>query len=225
MLLYIAYLTRMQYLFFVISGKIISLLVGVFVFRYLPISYRLIFAQVFLALISECLGELLIKFHRYNSWVFNLHNLADMWLTGGAAMLLLGKSAFRRSIPYLLTFLTGIWAINIYNIGFYYLATWFFVSSCILLVLLYIAVLFNKSLFTNKKIIQEPATWLSMSVILYFGCNVPYFGLYNYLIAHNYASVEKLWFINLSLDFLRYPLIAIAFFLMARQKIRALKII
>jgi len=207
----------MLYMLSLILGKSLALGIGAYCYKYLSQAYKLIMLQVAIALLAECYGRYLGLKGQHNAWVFNLQNLADLLLTGWAAKLLTGKP-INKVIPFLLLLFTGLWAVNIYVDGFYQLAAWFFVSSCILLVLLYIAVLFNKSLFSNKRILEEPATWLAISVILYFGCSVPYFGLYHYLISNFSVTARNLWAINMWLDVLRCPLIAVCFLTAAKQQ-------
>ena len=212
----------MRSLLWALPGKILALVAGIYYYRRLQFEYRLILLQVALAFIAECFGEYLIFQHQYNTWSFNIYILADMLLTGWCARLLLAKYKYSYLVTYMLAFLTVWWVIEIYDHGIFHWATLFFTGSCVLLVSLYIVVLFNKLLFT-KKIIKEPAFWLSISVILYFGCCLPYFGMLNYLVSEKSTAAKQLWVINRWLNFSRYPLIAVCFITAGMQQKKVLK--
>ncbi len=200
-----------------LPGKIFALGVGIYYWARLPLLYRLIFLQVAMAFITESVGGYLGFQHKHNLWIFNLYNLSDLVLTGWCGRLLLNRYKYSYVVTYFLAFLIVWWVIEIYDFGIHHFASMFFTLSCIVLVCVYVVVLFSNSMFT-KKIFREPAFWLSVSVILYFGCCLPYFGLYNYLIAEQAAMAKKLMMINRVLNFLRYPLIGIAFITAAKQQ-------
>lgn len=210
----------MDYLLWALPGKIFTLFIGLYFFRKLPTCYKLIFVQVFFALLAESFGAYLGHHYIHNAWVFNIYNLIDLLLTGIAAQLLLRK--YKYIIYGFIVFGFIIWGIEVYKYGILHLANIFFIFSCILLVCVYLFVLLNQSLFT-KRIFTEPAFWLSISVILYFGCCLPYFGLYNYLINEQYAIAKKLVIINRVFNFIRYPFIAVCFIIIGRQKGKAPK--
>ncbi len=206
----------MYYLLWALPGKIFAIIIGFIYLRKLPLAYRLILLQVVLAISAELYGRQLAKYSVHNAWVFNIYNLSDLILTGTVAGLLLGKVKYASIAYYLVAIMCIFWSIEVYVYGIHHLASLFFTGSCIVLALLYIWLLYSKLLFT-KKILKEPVFWLSISVILYFGCCLPYFGLYNYLIAHEYVIAKKLMNINRVLNFLRYPLIGVCFIIAAKK--------
>jgi len=205
----------MHSLFIIVIGKILAILFGLYYFKSLSIAFRLILFQVVLALICESFARYLLirhSFHYNNLWIFNWYLLCEMWLAGLAGKSLISNKIIKRIIPYLLIALTVLWAVNIYVEGMVNFANWCFIGSSIILVAIYIVVLFETALFKSQNIFSQPAFWLSLSIVLFFGCDLPYFGLRNYLISHNLNSLElKLYIINSVLNFIRYPLIAISF--------------
>ena len=93
------------------------------------------------------------------------------------------------------------------------------VSGCILMVVLFIVVLFNSGVFNNANILSQPAFWLCLSSILFYGCDIPYMGLHNYLSSHFPNLGIQLANINTVLDVIRYPLVAVSFLLLGRKAV------
>ncbi|MGN6568824.1 MAG: hypothetical protein ACTHJ0_12770 [Flavipsychrobacter sp.] len=207
----------MQSLLTIVAGKIVAILIGVYCYKFLPKAYRYILLQVTLALVCEVVGEGVEKiYHKNNLWIFNLYLLAETWLNGLAGIVLLKNKSIKVAIHNTLFLLTVIWIINVYSNGMQIFANWCFVASAIATIIIYMLVLFNNA-FSKQSIFTMPAFWLSISIILFFGCDLPYFGLRNYLLKHSVNIEEQLYYVNYVLNFLRYPLIAICFFLCKRQ--------
>jgi len=201
----------------VIGGIIITSIIGIFHYRRLPQAYKLILYQVLLALTCELLAKYLIIKHssRYNNlWIFNIYLLGEFWLNGLAGRILINNKTIKKVVLFLLVALTILWSINIYMEGMVSFANWCFIAASIIQIAIYFVVLFDAALFKSQSIFVQPTFWLSISVLLFFGCDLPYFGLRNYLIGHKLNGIEhKLHTINTILSLIRYPLIAISFVL------------
>lgn len=207
----------MRFLFMVVGGIITTTLIGVVYYKRLPKAFKLVLCQVILALICESLAKYLIVSHSYrynNLWIFNIYLLGEIWLNGIAGRMLINNKTIKKVIPFLLAGLTVLWSINIYVESMASFANWCFIATSIVLIFIYFAVLFDLALFKNQRIVNQPAFWLSLSILLFFGCDLPYFGLRNYLIGHQLNGIEhRLHTINTILSLIRYPLIAISFIL------------
>jgi|GEM_PF-1243620 len=211
----------MHSLLVIIAGKLIALIIGIFCFKFLFRALKIIFIQVFVALLCECYAKYLVvsfnhssinNLHIYNNtWVFNIYMLIEFILLSLAGRLLLGTKLFRIGIPVVIVLQTILWGVNIYVKGMNQFASWSFICGSIIIVAIYIAILFQHSLFTKQNILTQPVFWLCMSVILFFGCDVPYWGLHNYLDSKNLSLDRKLFIINYILNFVRYPLVAVSF--------------
>ena len=143
--------------------------------------------------------------------------IIEIWLLGVAAIKLMYLKAKRLFFLVLIVY-TAFWAINIAMSSVYVFASMTFISGLAILTAMYLIVLFNNSVFKSNSMLQQPVFWLSISTILYCSCDIPYFGLHNYLIANSPAIAHKLININTVLDVIRYPLVAISFILLGRQK-------
>lgn len=203
--------------YFIFFAIIIALVVGLFLFQRLSILYRVFLLQVLTALIFESMGAYIGLFSKQNNtWIFNIYMLIEMTLLGIAGSFLLDKSIRIYTLS-AFGIMQLLWIINALIGDFDKLFNWFFVSSSALIVILFVFILFRNVLFKKKHLLIESVFYLCFSSILYFASVIPLFGLLNFLIEDNIAIATKLFYINISLNILRYILIAIAFYLYGSQ--------
>ena len=210
----------MQLLLFLIIGKVISIAIGLIYYKRLSVAFKITLFQVVIAAIAEIYGYYLsTSIHSNNNlWFFNLYWLFELWIVGYAAMNIVSHTRVKTVILSLLVITSIIWAANVYNQSLQLYATWGISAICITLVVVYFIVLFN-NLFATQRIISDPIFWLSISVVLFFGCLLPYYGLFNYLYEKSPETLNRFFDITIALDFIRYPIIALAFYLYGRQQI------
>lgn len=208
----------MQFLFFLVLPKIITILLGLVYFRLFPALYKLLFCQSVLALICEgygyYLGDVL---HQNNVWIFYYYTLIECWLVGIVGYQLLKKKSLQKITLILLSICTMIWLSDFFYNGIKIMSNRFLVSYGIVMVLVYIAVLSTRAFETNS-LLKNPIFWIAVSFILYYGCTIPYFGLWNYLISNSMSLANNLFNILLILNIIRYPLIALSFYLYGTQQ-------
>ena len=75
-------------------------------------------------------------------------------------------------------------------------------------------------LFKAKEIYKQPMFVLCLSMIIYFGGIIPLFGTLNLLNRDYPILAKKLFYINKGLVGLRYALVALTFWLCARENKR-----
>lgn len=213
-----------MYLFLcILIGKLITLAIGMYYFKCLPNPYKWVFFLTAIALFCECVGYYLgVRLHKPNAWLFNIYLLFDIWMMGTAAIYLMN---FKKNVYFFVALLgyTIVWVISVAINSINTFANFAMVFGLILLTIMYLLVLFNNSVFKKSNILTQPVFWLSLSTILYCSCDIPYFGLHNYLIIHAPRLSYKLIGINTVLDVIRYPLVAISFILLGRQRQIVLK--
>jgi len=216
-------LRKMALLVLVILGKILTLVVGWYYFKYLPTPYKLIFYLTAVALCSEGYGFYIANILREpNGWLFNSYILLEVWLSGIAAIKLMNLKT-KNIFFILLGIQTLFWTISVLRGSIYVFANFALVLGLIMLTLMYLIVLFSNSVFNSNDILKQPVFWLSISTVLYCACDIPYFGLHSYLISNSPRLAHRLIYINTVLDVIRYPLVAISFILLGRQKQAVLK--
>jgi len=208
----------MQFFLFTISIKVFTIIVGLFYFKKLNKAFRYILWQVIVVSGCETLGNFTSYHSQNNLWVFNFfYLLPELWLTGMAARELTTNSKLKKATPYLLGLGTFVWGINITVYGINIFANWALIYIGVTLCIIYMNVLIKNS-WSEQSPFLQPEFWLSLSVILFFSCNIPYYGMFNFLSYESPVLLRKLFYINKGLNFIRYPLIALSFYLYARQR-------
>lgn len=209
----------MHLLFILIPGKIVALFAGLYFLRQLTLPYKLLLCQVLIAIISECYGYYTgYILHQNNVWIFSYYMLLDSWLLGLAGRSFVSSKILKTAIPLSLVVTTLIWMLDSYKTNFSSFSNVFFVSYSILLIIVYITALTNRT-FGSRSLFLNPVFWIGVSSIVYYGCILPYITLLNYLHDTNPGAAFKLWDINLILNFIRYPLVALAFYLVGRRQL------
>ena len=208
----------MPFIVYFLAGKLFALIVGVYYFRYLSRPYKLVLYLIAIASFCESYGYYIGEhLKERNLWIFNCYILIEVWLMGIAAIYLINTNEIKKIFLGLLIISTVIWGINIATVSIYQFASISMVFGLAFLTIMFIIVLFSNMLF-NDNILKQPVFWLSLSTILYCACDIPYMGLHNYLSEHMPSLSFQLAFINSLLDIIRYPLVAISFILLGRQK-------
>ena len=206
-------------LFYILIGKLFALITGGYYFRFLSLPYKLVLFLIAIAASFECSGYYIaMHLHEPNSWLFNLYILIDVFFMGSAAILLIDNRKTRRLFMVFIFIDSIIWIMDIITNSIYEFANFAMVCNLIFSTIMFLIVLFSNSIFHSKKMLKQPVFWLSVSTILYSACDIPYMGLHNYLIIHAPVLSNELFTINTVLDIVRYPLVAISFILLGRQK-------
>ena len=195
-----------------LSTAIAALIVGLAVYKHLIKFYRLLFFQVLIYLLIDCLS---IPFMPNNSWVLNIFVPMETALLFAAAqiyfdstkskyLLLLIYSLF--VVIYLLDliFITGI------NKFVYHAA----IAEGICISVLYIIILYIQF---NRRF-SLPLTFACLGLILYFACSIPYISTLFYFQKIDPILNQKLFqYIIVLLAHVRYSFIALAFFLVGKS--------
>jgi len=198
-------------------GEIIAIITGLLFWKYLSRPFRLVLILTVLGFICEISGYVITKFfHKHNAWIFNIYMPLEPLLLGIASIDFVRGPNYKKVVWPFLLINFAIWIFELYHDSIYIFASFSMICGCFLLVCLYISVLFKAIIFNNKILIKEPLFWLCLSIILYFGCDIPYMGVLRYW--PRYKSSVHLTNINQILNFIRYPLVAVSFILAARQK-------
>ena len=208
--------------FFLLSffiGKFFALFIGTYKFKYLPLPYKLILLLIVIGSFCEFYGYYIFKYaHKPNAWLFNLYMIVEVWLLGIAAIYLTSNKTIKNIFLSLLILNSIAWITIITTNSIYVFANVSMVCGCSIITVMYIVILYSNGLFSGEKILNQPIFWLCISTILYFGCDIPYMGLHNYITKHLPGMAKQFDYINATLDIIRYPLVAISFILLGRRK-------
>lgn len=186
-------------------------------YKILPKAYKLILIHVIIITSCEIAGNYLSYGNKNNSWVFNIFwILPELVLMSWAGAYLIPNRTIKRTIPFLVVLGLVLWAGSIYINGINTFANYYFLYVCLVLIVIYLSVLLG-NLFDAANISKQPFFWLSLSVLLYFSCDLPYFGLHSLLIDKYPVMAHRLYNINTVLNFIRYPLVAVSFYMLGKQ--------
>ena len=215
----------MYLLILFLIGKIFALILGGYYFRILSNPYKIVLFLTGIATISETSGYYISYIlHDSNAWLFNIYMILEVWLMGLAAFYLIQNTISKYILITLILTNTAFWVYNIYSYSIYKFASTSMILGCIIMTIIYIMVLISNSLFISKNIFSQPVFWLCLSSLLYFGGDIPFMGLHNYLFEKNPKLGDQLVNINTILDIIRYPLLGISFILLGRQHSKPLKV-
>lgn len=198
--------------------QLVTLLIGLTNWSRLKLAYKLILIQVLLALIADFSAWVVSHYwHAHNGIIFNSYNVLELWLLGLAVYAFISHAQFKKFIRFVLPILTLSWLTIIIIKGPYVFNNWIVLVEAIFYLISFVFVLFNNSLFSAKEIYKQPLFLIAISVILYFSTIIPLFGLLNYLVESDANIARKLYQINNVANPVRYALVAIAFYLYARE--------
>lgn len=205
--------------------KFIPLILGSYYWRSLSLPYKLAYLQVIVALCAELTGWCIAHFlHKYNLWVFNIYRITELLLLGMAAFYLFQDKQMKRNVILLIILSSLIWIVSIYKHGILVFDPLCLCCVGLILVIIYLMILFKKVWTTNDEITKSAVIWLCLSVIIFYCCIIPYYGLFNYL-NNNHRELSKLFLhtIVYGLNYVRYPLVGFSFYLLQREKAAAFK--
>jgi hypothetical protein len=210
--------------YYIIAAYAISISVGAIYFRSLPQPYRLVFFLTVLAAITEVCGHYISHtLGKPNLWLFNFYIIVETWVLGLVAISFIRDKLLRQIFFALLVIFSGVWLFFVIKNSIYAFANIPLVLGAIMMVVMYVTALVTNMLFTDKQIYKQPLFWLCLSVMLYFGCVVPVVALFNYLVEKMPVLGRKLGMIIIVLTIVRYPLVAVSYLLLGREKAGALK--
>ena len=200
-----------------------ALVIGAYYYQYLSRAYRVVLLLALIALVSEVAGQYIRhNLHEHNVWLFNLYMPLEPLFLGVVSIDLVGSRFYKKLVYCFIILNFIIWGIELYRNSLDSFASFSMICGCFLLVGIYTYTLFFISMHNNSTLIKIPSFWLCLSVILYFGCDIPYMGMFRYWPTYKTAII-KFSNINQLLNFIRYPLVAICFIMAGNQKRLELK--
>jgi hypothetical protein len=198
--------------------KVAAIVVGIVYWKWLPLPYRIIMAQVFVGILAETAGKIMNLLHYpSNQWVFNIYMLLETLLLSSAAYFFMNEDSMRRLAKYLLFFFIGFWPLCLYLYTFFQFFSAYYVSYSFFLILLYTYVLTNYALFTKKKLLGNPLFIICISVIMMFAGTIPYFGTLKHVVENDVDVALLFFYVIITINLIRYSLVTIAFYLCGSQ--------
>lgn len=203
-------------LFFIL---IATILLGIAVLRSASAPYKLVTIQLLLILFVEAVGLTEIVFNKY--YLYNSYLLSELFITSLTAYFLLKKTLIKKATYITLPLLLISWSSEVFLHQCKNFATITFLLSSVLFLGMFIVILYHYGT-TQLLPAKQPAFWVCISMIVYYGCNIPIFSFIDYLIVNHHGNPEVLYtVINNSVSILRYMLLAVAFFLILKKPLQS----
>lgn len=199
-----------------IIGELIAFIVSVFVFRSLSVTYKLLAIHAILSFLVEFTGFIMRKNYINSQWLFNCYMISD------CGLLLLAGYYFKLRLSSLfliigfLIFLT-VWSWNIYSSGMSEFPIPAHIVNSILQVGTYLFILYQTTVIHKESLIQSPAFWICLGIILFFGCSIPFFSLLGFLAKNAREILDRLSIVLKILIAVRYLLLSVGLLIYYKQ--------
>lgn len=203
-----------------IAILLICITIGTPQIPHMKLPLKFILAQLILAFIVQALGIFIDIQNHENTWLFNLYIPLEVWLTGLAAYFYIKKPTIKKSLLILLPINTIVWAIIIAKKGIDNIALGAIVAESILLTTAFIYVLIEllQAQTKDSYITRNSTFWIAISIVIYFGCNIPLFSFLQYLMDVDMNYARLLFRINLILCAVRYVITGYALYLARKER-------
>jgi len=202
----------------------LSAIVGIYSWRYLTLPFKLIFFQIICASFADITGRILEIYLNNNIFLYNAYLFIELWLVGLAGWYMIRNKTYQKWLMAFLIICTVVAIVSISITGIKVFANWAFLMECLLLTITYLGILINLLISNKGNITKEPVFWLCIGIITYFGCNVPLFGMLNYLVEYHPLLGNYIYRIDHVLCIIRYSFVAVGF-LSCRKHIFTSKLI
>ncbi|MFA6150153.1 MAG: hypothetical protein WC716_02455 [Chitinophagaceae bacterium] len=193
-------------------SEFITCLLAILIFRKLDAFSRLIAVQVCIAFLVEFLGWQMRLHLQRNTWLYNCYMPVEFSLLFIATRQHF-KSRILAWLLVLLVFYWSCWCAEIYYQSIHVFAVKTYVIGALILLVSYFFVLY-KSAWNRMSLFKQSQFWFAIGVILFFGCNIPFFSMYDYIV-ENSTDYQMDLLTNLMMVFthFRYLCTAIGFIL------------
>jgi hypothetical protein len=197
---------------------LITSVIGVKIYNKAILPYKLLCIQVMCGLIIEIIGHIFIYRHQpaLNTICHNFYTIAEFYLMYAAGVIILNK--YKRIFWGISVLPLVVWIVHVCRLGIDNFSNYSFILGGLLLVILFVLLLYQttKSVPILK---YSPDFWICIGIIVYFGCNVPFFSLFAYFTSHGKEKMgAKLFILNDFLALTRYLCFGIAFLLLNSKK-------
>lgn len=203
---------------------VLALIAGLLVFRRMNLFCRLLFFQLLSWLVLYTIAYMVTERQKYlhlplnNQWVFNIYLFVEASFLFGAASVFFKERFIRLTLLlcyvfFMLFFFTAI-SLN----GFLEFSSYALSLESILLIIVYILILYKVIISGSAGTSKSTEIWISVGLVLFLACNLPYFSMFNYLNKYDLALSQKLHAsITQIFSHLRYLFLAIGFLMIKKQ--------
>lgn len=213
----------LKFITIVIGTKLLAIALALGYYKYLDRPAKVLLLQTIVALVVESAGYFIIHVLRgYNLWLYNLYIITELLLLCYTASLLLHRKIEKLVISVIAIACSSIWASSLLQNGIFKFAHVALVVNCVVLTATYLYILISRALSRDMDLFRDPVSWVCLSTIIFFGCDLPFMTMINSLVQAYLEQTLKLKAINVNilLDMVRYLFLAVAFYSIGIQSKR-----
>ncbi len=183
-------------------------------------ALRLLGLQCVIAFMVEITGVIMRQNHYPNVWLFNIYLPIDFILLLGAAHFSFQNGNLTIYLKTTLVLLCIIWISEIVVKSLNIFAVITFLFEALSITIAFLAVLYATALTHLGPFTKQPLFWISIGLITFYGCNVPYFlmlGTINKVCSQ--PQLALLYWVFICLSSFRYCCTSIGFILQRNKVI------
>jgi hypothetical protein len=181
-----------------------------------PIHIKIFSILLGITLINEILANFFLKsIHlKSNNPIYNVFMLIEFWIYGLYYRYIIINKIIKIIITFFLFLFPAFWVITIFYLfnGLIYWNSYLIIvgfSATVIWSLLYCY-----QLFTSVQLVKfrkQSEFWIALGLIIFYTCNLPYLGMYNFLATNYSALAEQLKKVLQPTDCLMYSLFIYAY--------------
>ncbi len=207
------------------TSLVLALIMGIFAYPHMNKFMRILFFQLLVWILFYITGyaftyyQATLGLSEDNHVVLNIYiSLEFLFLITATSYLITDKIS--RSLNVILSiFFAGTLVLHIIFSEIFVFANYAVAMSGFSITILYTLVLYKYLKSDPSALRHSPEAWVSLGLVIYAACNVPYFTMFHYLNKHHPELSEKLFHIITDvLANIRYFSLALAFWFVYKNR-------
>jgi hypothetical protein len=199
---------------------------GIAAYKWMNGFCRLLFAQLITSDLIYILSYAVTTYQKSeglqedNQWVFNLNILIETSLLLMAASKWQGSRNFKQIALYAFLFFIAAFTILTFRSGFLIFNSYAYALESLVIIFIYLLILKQSYYDFSESHERKYERWICIGLILFFGCSLPYFSLFNFFNIYYPNLSKSLYFITEVLANLRYLMLGVGFWLIRKDSIK-----
>ncbi len=203
----------------------LAIFIGFRSYAKLTLFHRLILFQLMVYfsvyILSYCITLYQVTHHltKNNQWLFNLYLFFEAMILAAAASIQLVSKGLKQFVYILVGLFFVVFVRQLKYNGFQVFANFACAAECMVLTVAFLLVLYEEFQRLDRGYLRSPVVFTSLAIVIFYGCNAPYFSFFNYLQKSHPKASEFLFHLIVDvLSNIRYLLLAISFWLIHKNQ-------
>ncbi|XZF15407.1 hypothetical protein ACTHGU_04655 [Chitinophagaceae bacterium MMS25-I14] len=146
----------------------------------------------------------------------NIYFLTEIWIVSLVSLGLTSNVIWKNIVKVCLAIFSIFWMFLFVKGGLTGLLIPAVLTGDILGAAIFLGIIIN--MMGTKDILKQPILWISLGYIIFYCCNIPYFGMLHYVYKIDEQLLIKLRMLLFLIICLRYLLTAFSFYLLKKQQ-------